>query len=63
MEVDAAPPDTITFRKKQYNYHSKFDKKHAAVDEVESLHAQGVKTHMLLWNTLYYVVYTLEKRK
>ena len=61
--MDGSPPETIIFRKKQYNIYGVYRKKHDAVVEAEGLHAQNIKTHTIPWNTLYHVIYTLEKKK
>lgn len=63
MQINAEPPQTMTFRKKQYDYYGIYDRKYHMAVETEGLRAQGVKTHSIPWNTTHYVLYTLEKRK
>lgn len=63
MLMYAEPPQTITFRKKQYDIYGVYDRKHKVATETEGLHAQDIKTHIVPWNTTHYALYTLETRK
>ena len=62
-ELGMEPPQDITFRKKIYNYYGMYDRRYKIDAETEALHVQGIKTHIMPWNTTHYVLYAMENRK